>query len=79
MDHVKGNANINEAFLLGWLRRIDCLWIQIEHLPINHIKREYNQPADLLSKKGLLSGMGKVQIVIYMEAQQSHSGFHLLG
>jgi len=50
--------------LLGWLRKIDNLWVSLRDSSIMHIGMDFNQIADRLSKKGLQEKLDGMHIEI---------------
>lgn len=50
---ICGKNNIRNPQLSGWIERINFLWNNSKGVSICHIKRDFNQVADDLSKNGL--------------------------
>ena len=53
VDGVIGKSIIRKPQLYGWIDRIKFLWNKSKGVSIHHIKRDLNQRADDLSKRGL--------------------------
>lgn len=53
VNFIAGKNTISKAHLAGWLDRVRFLWTSLIGGPIKYIRRELNQEADHLSKKGL--------------------------
>lgn len=53
VDDLRGKNIIRKLQLSGWIHRINFLWNRSKGVSIRHIKRDLNQAANDLSKKGL--------------------------
>ena len=70
-DHVKGENNIQQNSLQGWLRRIKGIWNTFHHPSIEHISRAHNKIADELSKKRLLAIEEGIYIMIKIGSDET--------
>lgn len=59
IDHVIDKNSIINHKISGWMNRIDTFWRRRKDYTIYHVDRSQNTQVDELSKKGLLTQMGK--------------------
>ena len=67
---IMGRLQIHIPDLQGWISRVWWLWHRLGSPPIAHIYRDLNMRADGLSKRGLNSDFGFIQVVHYRDGVQ---------
>ena len=74
IDWLKGKSRLFSTHLHYWCQRVKVLLSHFTSVSFDRVLHQFNQEADLLSKKGL---GGQAQILFYMEyegAQVVNSG-----
>jgi len=62
INHVLGSSSLSHPHLQGWFRNIEYLKGTFQNINLQHIHREFNTTADVMSKQGIMDPPGSMHI-----------------
>ena len=66
IDGISGKSNLQGQHLKGWIDRTQYILSKFQDFMMNHIYREHNMHADILSKTGLEAPFGSISVLHFI-------------